>query len=88
MLAQDSTRTTPASLHDEESKGSPLLWTTASPGARGGRDLRRDNYTDNILCVKVLQKYADTFSYIKRSAALINMSHKIQPLPFRNIPRP
>ena len=27
------TRTTPASPHDEESKGSPLLWTAAASGA-------------------------------------------------------
>lgn len=71
------TKTTPVSPHDKEGKESPLLQTAASPGAREGRDLRRGNYTDSILRAKVLQKYADTFSYIKRSATLINTGRKI-----------
>ena len=44
--------------------------------------MRRDNYTDSILYAKALQKYADTFSYIKRSTALINTGRKIQSLSF------
>jgi len=71
-------RITAASPH-EESKGSPLLWTAASPGAPRGRDLRRDNYTDSILCTKVLQKYADTFSSTNEAPHRLTRAEKFSP---------
>lgn len=30
------------------------------------KDLRRENYSDSVLCAKVQQKYADTFPHTKR----------------------
>lgn len=74
--------------HDEESKGRPLLLTAASLEEQEGSDLRRDSYTDSILCAKVLPKYADTFSLIKRSAPLIDTGRGIQLHPFWNTSRP
>lgn len=75
------TRITPQLPHDEESKRSPLLLTAATLGEKRGRDVRRDSYTDSILCAKVLPKYADTLSFIKQSSALINKGREIQPRP-------
>lgn len=82
------TRTSPQLPRDEESKASPVLLTAASLGARGGRDLRRDSYTDGVPSAKVLPEYADSFPFIKRSAALISTGREIRPLPFRSTSRP
>lgn len=61
-------------------QGKSSAAAAASLRAQGGRDLRRDSYTDSILWAKVLPKYADTFSFIKEAPGWLTGAEKSSPI--------